>query len=294
MTVKQFKYLFISLRPEQWLKNLVVFAALVFSGNLLNIEMFKATFLTFVAFCMASSGNYILNDLRDRSEDLLHPDKKNRPIAAGQLLTSVALLSSILFILGALIIQFSVGQVAGLVLIAYLAIAFIYTLWLKHIAIVDIILIASGFVLRAIAGGFAINVPISSWLIVCTFFLALFLIIGKRKSEMFILKENGAGHRKSLDEYSPEFLDRMIVITSTLTIAAFAFYTLDEESFDKFGTSNLIYAIPFVLVGVFRYLYLIYVKNFGGKPEKILLTDKVVLLSVIGWIVATFFILYLK
>lgn len=274
-----------ALRPSQWTKNIVVFAAFFFAlGDktlAVPVSAFCQVFLSFICFCFASSGIYIINDLRDLKADRVHPAKRYRAIAAGRvsipLISVVSLLLLISALGGALWISPPFALVVGL----YIGLQFLYTFGLKKIALVDVFIIAIGFVLRAAGGGLAmpVPIPISPWLLVCAFLLALFLALCKRRHEKLLLEEDAGAHRASLEFYDTKLLDQLIAIVSATTIVSYAIYTLSTETAHKFGTSLLAVTIPFVMFGIFRYLDLVYRKEGGGRPEKTLLTDIVMIVD---------------
>ena len=269
--------LLLALRPSQWTKNFVVLAAFAFAlGDRTQIVSFTAFFRVAAAtvlFCLVSSGVYILNDLKDAALDRLHPVKKHRPIAAGRVPARVALsMAGVLLVVG-LAAAAALSPPLALILAGYVALQIGYTLWLKQIALVDILLIAFGFVLRAIAGAVVVGVAISPWLLVCAFMLALFLALCKRRHEKVTLEEVAAEHRAALEHYDQRLLDQLIGVISGATIVCYAIYTLWPDTVHKFGTTHLAFTIPLVIFGIFRYLDLVYRHDGGGRPEKILLTD---------------------
>jgi len=274
-----------ALRPNQWTKNIVVFAAFFFALGDRTLEIPLSSFfqvlLACIFFCLASSGIYIINDLRDLEADRVHPAKKYRAIAAGRvslpLITGVSILLLGIALGGAL----WMSKPFTLILSIYIGLQFIYTFWLKQIALVDIFIIALGFVLRAAGGGLAmpVPIPISPWLLVCAFLLALFLALCKRRHEKILLEGAAGTHRASLEFYDSKLLDQLIAIVSATTIVSYAIYTLSPETAHKFGTSMLAVTIPFVMFGIFRYLDLVYRKEGGGRPEKTLLTDVIMIVD---------------
>lgn len=290
--MKKIKYLLILMRPPQWTKNLLVFAALIFSNSLFKINALITVLLTFCAFCLTSSVIYILNDWKDKQKDRIHPDKRHRPLASGVVSTNEAFIFAGLIVIVDILLILFLGGYVWLVLGAYFLMNIAYTFKFKQVVILDIIILALGFVLRAISGGVVIEVEISSWLIVATFFLALFLVLCKRRFEMVSLGKNAISHRKNLSDYSVQLLDQMIAIVCGVTILAYSLYTLSPETVKKFDTENLIFTIPFVVFGIFKYLHLIYKKQLGGKPEAILLNDKYIQLSIILWILCAILIIY--
>jgi len=280
------KALLISMRPSHWVKNLIIFAALIFAREYTDSEKIGLTLLTFAAFCLATSAVYLFNDVIDRDNDKKHPIKSQRPIASGKLPAPVAVSASFFLILGAVVISLLININTLLALAFYLAINYVYSIALKHMVILDVMTIAAGFVLRAVAGGLAIQVPISPWLLVCTTLLALFLGFGKRRQELSLLTNDAASHRRSLEHYSVPFLDQMISVVTASTVVAYAFYTLSPEVEEHFGTKWLSLTIPFVLYGIFRYLFLIFKKDQGGSPTKLLLTDPPLLICILLWLMA--------
>jgi 4-hydroxybenzoate polyprenyltransferase len=274
-----------SLRPEQWTKNLVVFGALVFSKNFTNLPMIETSVLLFALFCLVSSSVYLFNDVIDYENDRLHPRKSMRPIASGALSRKTAAAVAILLVAAAfLIAALTMNQTTVIIIVAYALLNVLYTVLLKNIVILDVMTIAAGFVLRAVGGGTAIDVPISSWLVVCTILLALFLGFGKRRHELASLDKTAVEHRRSLEHYSTYFLDQMLSVVTASVVVAYTFYTLSPEVQGKLGVQNLVISVPFVLYGIFRYLYLIHKKEEGGSPSRLLLTDLPMLIDVLLWL----------
>ena len=284
--------LFTSLRPEQWTKNLFVFAGLLFGGRLLDIESVALATAAFVIFCALSGSVYLFNDVADREGDRVHPLKSTRPIASGQLRVRTAVLMAgflgVAAIEAATLIRPTLGLVAG----AYLILLLIYSTLLKHVVIVDVLTIAAGFVLRAVAGAVAVAVPISQWLLVCTTLLALFLVLSKRRHELTLLAEDATDHRRILEEYTPYLLDQMVGVVTASTLVAYAIYATSNETAQRLGTDRLGLTIPFVLYGIFRYLYLVHQRRGGGSPSALLLTDRPLLLCVALWVASVVLILY--
>jgi len=273
-----------SLRPEQWIKNLVVFGALVFSKNFFDIPMIEKTFVMFALFCMVSSSTYLFNDVIDYEKDRVHPRKSKRPIASGVVSRKNALvLAAILLVVAVAVAWFVMNTLTLMILLSYAVLNVFYSLVLKHVVILDVMTIAVGFVLRAVGGGIAISVPISAWLVVCTILLALFLGFGKRRHELSSLEDMAIDHRKILEHYSTYFLDQMIAVATASTVMAYTFYTLSPEVEEKLGVEHLEISVPFVLYGIFRYLYLIHKKEEGGSPSRLMLTDFPLLINVLLW-----------
>jgi len=283
-----------SLRPYQWSKNFFVFAPLIFAQKLLDWTATAQVVAAFCIFCLLSGGLYIFNDLQDYEEDKKHPKKCQRPIAAGLISQPTAYLIFIsfsLFSLGtALLLRFEFF----LLVLSYFIIQVLYSLKLKHVVILDVFIISAGFFLRVIAGGIVIAVPLSSWLLICTILLALFLAMSKRRHELVLLETGASTHRPILEEYSPYFLDQMISVVTASTLMAYCLYTISEETINKFGTRNLVFTTPFVLYGIFRYLYLIHQKKEGGSPEELIFKDKPLLINIVLWLFTIGVILYLK
>jgi len=281
-----------TLRPQQWVKNFLLFAGLIFSQNLGRVDFVLKTAAGFALFCLLSSSVYILNDILDVESDRKHPLKSSRPIASGKIKIPTAILLFISLAVFALGLSVWLSPLFALTAISYFVLNLIYSLYLKHVVIIDVMCIALGFVIRAVAGAVLIGVEISAWLVVCTTLLALFLGFGKRRHELLLLETQATNHRKSLSEYSPYFLDQMISVVTASTVVAYAFYTLSPEVVLKLGTKHMDLTIPFVLYGVFRYLYLIHQKEGGGSPTRMLLTDKPILINIILWLMAVILIVY--
>jgi 4-hydroxybenzoate polyprenyltransferase len=282
-----------SLRVQQWIKNLFLFAPLIFSENALNIPLLQKTVLAFVVFCFLTGSVYILNDFRDLEEDRLHPVKSRRPLASGRLGKKQALLSffilAILGLAGSCLINFGFF----FALLSYFVLQVAYSSWLKHIVILDVLVVAVGYLIRVIAGGLAIEVRVSPWLLICTLLLALFLALSKRRHELVFLDNEAGNHRPILKEYTPHLLDQMIAVVTSSVVISYCLYTISTETVEKFGTNNLILTVPFVLYGIFRYLYLVHRKDEGGSPEALIIKDKPLLLAVFFWIAVTTMIIYI-
>jgi len=280
-------------RPTQWAKSLVLFAAIVFAKRLFVAADFLVVCAAFACFCCASSGAYAMNDIRDCERDRRHPLKSRRPIPAGRITRrAAAALAAALMACGlgggALL-----GSGFALLLGLYLALQVAYTFALKDIVILDVMAIATGFVIRAVAGAVVIGVPFSPWLIICTFLLALFLGLAKRRHELVLLEAGATGHRAALREYSPYFLDQMISVVTPSTVVAYAIYTASPEVREKLGTDQLYLTFPFVLFGIFRYLYLVHRRDEGGNPTRLLLRDRPLQIAVLLWILTAIALLYL-
>jgi 4-hydroxybenzoate polyprenyltransferase len=281
-----------SLRPGQWTKNLLVFAGLIFGGRLLDPASVMAAASAFAIFCALSSAGYLFNDVRDREGDRRHPLKQGRPVASGELSSSTAMAAGAVLAGGGLIAATAMTPAFVAVAGAYVLLVFLYSVLLKYIVIIDVLAVAGGFVLRAIAGAVAIAVPFSAWLLVCTTLLALFLGLSKRRHELVLLGDAAIDHRRILHEYSPYLLDQMIAVVTASTLIAYAFYAISAETAARLGTARLGLTIPFVLYGIFRYLYLVHQKRGGGSPAAMLVTDRPLLVCVGLWIATVATLLY--
>lgn len=281
-----------ALRPHQWTKNLLVFAALLFSKHLFEPEPFARALLAFVAFCGLAGAVYLWNDVADIERDRLHPKKKLRPLAKGDLSIRAATLGAVSLVVAALTLSFWLDPRLGGCAASYLALNLAYSFGLKHVVILDVLSISLGFVLRALAGGYAIDVPVTEWLLVLALLLALFLALAKRRHEITSLSEGAAAHRSILAEYSPYLIDQMTSVVTASVVTAYAFYTLSPETVQKFGTAKLSWTLPLVLYGIFRYLYLVHQKERGDSPTDMLLTDRPLLATVALWVALVIAIVY--
>jgi 4-hydroxybenzoate polyprenyltransferase len=280
-----------SLRPRQWIKNLFVFAGLIFSERLFTPLVWPAA-ETFGIFCALSGAIYLVNDVADRAADRLHPDKRHRPIAAGDLTVPVAVGAAVVLLVGALAASARISWALTVIVVSYAVLMLAYSARLKHILIVDVIVVASGFVLRAVAGAVAIRVDISGWLLICTMLVALFLALGKRRAEFMALPTNTESYRPVLSEYSAALLDQMVAVVTASTVTAYALYTMSPETVAKFNSKLMPVTLPFVLYGIFRYLYLLYRRDLGGQPAELLSRDRPLLINALLWAVAMFAIIY--
>jgi 4-hydroxybenzoate polyprenyltransferase len=279
-----------AMRPKQWTKNAVVFAALVFDGRLFEADKFAVVALAAFLFCLTSSAVYLFNDLLDAEADRHHPLKQKRPIASGRLSPGLAKLAIAAIALVVLPVAALITPLFAGILLIYAVLMLAYTFVLKHWVIIDVFVIAGGFVLRAAAGAVVIDVPISPWLYVCTVLLSLFIGFAKRRHELVLLDDNAAAHRKILDDYSPKLLDDLIAVVSAATIMAYSLYTFSAPNLPD--NHAMMLTIPFVIYGIFRYLFLVHQKNRGGAPEQVLLDDVPLLLSIVLWGITATLILY--
>ena len=280
-----------TLRPRQWIKNGFVFAALVFDGKLTVWPLLIRTILAFILFCMVSSTVYIINDLADIEKDRQHPKKKRRALPSGQMQPWFAVLSAVGILAVCLPLSFWLDPYFGLIIVTYLLLNVAYSFALKNVVIIDVMVVAAGFVLRVGAGVIVAEAErFSPWLYVCTIFLALFLAIGKRRHELSYLAAGANDHRKSLNEYTFPFLDEMSHLVTTGAVIAYSIYTFSAVNLPN--NNAMMLTIPFVIYGVFRYQYLIHVKGEGGAPEMLLYTDRPLLLDLMLWGIAVILILY--
>jgi 4-hydroxybenzoate polyprenyltransferase len=279
-----------ALRPLQWTKNGLVFAALAFDRQVFQLEPFLRCFAAFFVFCAVSSGIYLINDVRDAEQDRLHPRKRHRPIAAGELSPERATAAAVGLLSGGFAAAMLIRPAFAAVIAGYMALMIAYSYGLKRLVIIDVFAIAAGFVLRAAGGAVAIGVPISPWLYVCTMLLALFLGFGKRRNELSTLQEAAVHHRANLDSYSLPLLDQIIAVVASATVMTYSLYTFDAPNVP--ANHAMMLTIPFVAYAIFRYLFLIYRKDQGGSPEVLLVTDHPLLLCILGWAATSVAILY--
>lgn len=284
--------LFLSLRPSQWTKNLIIFAALLFGQRLTDPIAALHALAAFIIFCLLSGVVYLFNDVADRDADRLHPTKQHRPVASGAVSRQAALALAAGLGAGTLTAAFWLRPAFGALALAYVVLMALYSGPLKHIVIIDVLTIAIGFVLRAAAGAVAIAVAVGPWLYVLTVLLALFLALSKRRHELVLLADQATGHRRILEEYSPYLLDQMISVVTASTLVAYAIYTVSPDTIEKFQTRSLGLTLPFPLYGIFRYLYLVHQKEGGGSPSEMLLNDRPLLLCVGLWAAAVALIIY--
>ncbi|MFC1734035.1 decaprenyl-phosphate phosphoribosyltransferase [candidate division KSB1 bacterium] len=290
--MKQLKALIIAMRPYQWVKNILVFAGLIFSLSAMDWYKLSLTFGAFLVFCAISSSIYLFNDLRDIEEDKKHPVKKKRPLPSGKLNVNLAKGSMVVLMILAFGFSYYINSFLTLIIFTYFILNIGYSMGLKKIVILDVMIVSIGFLLRAVAGAIVIQVEVSHWLFLCSILLALLITFGKRRHEIYLLNSTAGDHRHSLKEYSLPFLDVMMSISGACAIIAFSLYTMSEETTTRFGTDWLLYTTPFVLFGVFRYFYLIQIKSKGGDPTKMLITDIPSIINGILWLGMIFAIIY--
>lgn len=279
-----------ALRPVQWVKNVFVLAPVVFAQRLADREALMRAALVFVVFCAAASAVYLWNDLRDREEDRRHPLKRQRPIASGAVGVPAATLGALLLAAAGLALGAYLGPAVATLVAVYLAVNLLYAGGVKHVVVLDVMAVASGYVIRVEAGAQAIPVDVSRWLVLCTIFLALFLVLSKRRHELLLLQADAGAHRAVLSNYSPDFLDQMINVVTASTVVAYALYAVDDDTVTRFGSDLLVWTVPLVLFGIFRYLYLVYQVRAARNPTETVVTDLPSVINIALW---GAFVLYL-
>jgi 4-hydroxybenzoate polyprenyltransferase len=282
----------LSLRPRHFAKNILVLAPVVFARHLTDAGPLLKAFAAFVLFCGLSGAGYLLNDAVDREGDRLHKTKATRPVAAGRLPVGMALGVAAALYAASLLFSFALGLEFGWAALAYAAISVGYSLLLKNIVIVDLFTVAAGYVLRVVAGAVAIPVEISGWLLICAMLLSLFIALSKRSVEIRVLQEDASQHRKTLAEYNPHLLDQMTAVITSALLVAYTLYTRAPETVWKVGSGDLAYTVPFVLYGIFRYLYLVHMKEGYHTLERVLVTDKPMIINLILYAVTAAWVIY--
>ncbi len=282
-----------AMRPYQWTKNLLVLAALLFAGELGNGHQILTGLLALIAFCLAASATYVFNDILDIESDREHPKKRHRPLASGALSIGAAWVLLVVLFGTALTLAWTIRLPFLFAVLAYVVLTLAYTLKLKHLAIIDVMTISLGFVIRAVAGAVALDVPFSNWLVVCTFFLATFLGLSKRRHEITLLEEGAQSHRQVLQHYTVHYLDQLILIVAGGALLTYTIYTCSPEVIERLGTDKLYITLPLVAYGLFRYLHLIHHKTGGGDPSQTLIKDKPLGATVLLWAVSCGLIIYL-
>ena len=280
------------LRVRHWIKNLFVFFGLVFSLNLFNPKLVILSSLCFFAFCFASSFVYIINDLIDIDKDRMHPTKKNRAIASSKIDLRLVVLLLIVLLIASLLLSIIVSFKIVIVILIYIVINILYSLFLKHIVILDVMVIAFGFVLSVLAGTFSIDVEASSWILLTTLSVSLFLGFGKRRNEIIVMGKDEYLHRPVLEHYNLKLLEYMIIVSVTLSIITYILYTIDSGTILKFDTDKLYYSVPLVIFGLFRYMYILFKKDRGGDPADIVSKDRYIIATVVIWIVIMILFIY--
>jgi len=300
--MKLFKFLRL-IRVHQWIKNVFVFVPLLFSLHLFDKDYFETTLLAFFVFCLASSAIYVINDLVDIESDRAHPVKKDRPLPSGAISQTAAIITAslLLVLVFWMMMYFNIEFI--LLVVAFVVLNVLYSFWLKNLVLLDVFSIAAGFSIRVLAGAFVIQVPISSWLLLTTMFISLFLGVMKRRSELVLITENlrqktasddqaGSQSRKVLAQYSLNFADQMATIAATGVIVCYALYTVAPRTISIFQTERLIYTTPFVVFGIFRFMYLEYINGKGENTTRALATDLPMIINVILYSIATVMIIY--
>ena len=272
------------MRPEQWLKNGFVLAPIVFSGLVHDPVAWVRSLAAVVAFCAASSAVYLINDVIDRKADRAHPEKSRRPIASGEISVSFAIVVAVVLVASAIAIGVALGGWFPAVLIAYVVLVLLYSAVLKRAVFLDVLVVAAGFVLRVVGGAVAIDVPVSRWILLVAYLLALYLALGKRRSELALLGQEAGNHRVVLGHYTLPMVDQAISVVLGATVLAYALYTVAPDTVAKVGSEGLLATVPIVLYGLFRYLYLLHKHELGGSPTRALLTDRPLLICVVVWL----------
>lgn len=288
-----FNYI-VLMRIEQWIKNLILFAGIIFSKKFFEFNSLYRTLSAFLLFSLIASSQYVINDYLDMEEDANHPEKKNRPLASGAIEPGIALSITIFLLPSAIALSYALEPQFFFICLFYFLFNLVYSKFLKHIVILDVMSISFGFILRAIAGAVVIHVQFSTWLLLCTFMLSLFWGFSKRRGELILLHTSAISHRKILQEYSPAFLDLMMGIVATMTLMSYVMYTISPITIEKLGTDKMYMTIPIVVYAIFRSLYIIYIKNMGHNPTRAILTDKSVLISGMIWTILVIIIMYIK
>jgi 4-hydroxybenzoate polyprenyltransferase len=278
------------IRIKHWVKDVFIFAPLIFSLNFYKPSYISRTLLMCAAFCLAASAVYIFNDIVDRDRDRQHPKKKYRPIASGAVPVKSALVLGTVLSVSSMAVSSVLGLAAGAVILAYIGMNVAYSLFLKNQTFIDVMVIAGGFLLRVLAGTVAINVELSRWMLLTTFFLSLFLGFGKRRKEMLVTA-GSTQHRVVFQDYSVDLLNCLIIVSASLTIITYSLYVVTSKAMISLGPDKFIATIPFVVFGVFRYLFLIYKQNNGGDPAEVLLKDRAMIADVALWVITIFALL---
>ncbi len=285
--MKKVIFFMISLRPKQWIKNIFIFAPLVFSLNFLKFEDIRNSFIAFVLFSLITGSIYILNDCFDKNYDKKHPKKKNRPIASEKLSVRFAVSGAIFIIILALFMIFNFSKNFFYISTIYIVLNILYSVYLKKVVILDVFIIATGFVLRVIVGGVIIKIELSPWILIVTFLLSMFLGFIKRRQELIKINCLEADEDKSritLKKYNLSFLDQLISITTATTLISYISYVLNPQVQERLNTKQLYFTVPFVIFGIFRYLYLTYTKDEGESPEEVIFTDLPFTLNIVIWV----------
>lgn len=288
--INKMKYLFLAMRPYQWSKNLFIFLPVLFGHQLTNLAVILKSGYIFIAFCLTSSAIYLVNDILDVEEDKRHPEKCNRPLASRKITLLQAKITAVILLLVALFFSFLLDSNIGLIISVYIVLNYFYMRFLKHVVIIDVFCVGAFFYLRILAGRLSNNITLSSWIIMCTVLLSLFLAFNKRRYDLEVAKE----HKPVFSKYTIYFIDRVVVIISASVIIVYTLYAMDLQTIQKFGTNHLIYSIPFVYYGIFRFLYLIDTKRYGGDPAHILISDYKMQIDLLLWVIVCIGVIYFK
>jgi 4-hydroxybenzoate polyprenyltransferase len=294
--MKTLFYVFAGMRPRQWTKNLIVFAGLVFSQSIANPQLLLKSVEAFIVFCALSGVVYLINDIADIEKDRIHETKRHRPLPSGRLRVGQAVAAAAVVLVLSLVVAWRVGAGFFAVSVIFLGLNVLYSFVLKRIVLLDVVSISLSFIIRAVAGVAALQevepgIELSPWLLICTLFLSLFLAFCKRRHELVNIEDPGS-HREALDEYSPILIDQLVGITAGGSILSYSIYTIWPDTVERFGTTDLVYTIPLVLIGVMRYLYLVYSKDKGESPSEMLLSERFILITVFLWILLVVAIFY--
>ena len=276
------------MRPKHYVKNFFSLVPLIFALKFTQIDALIKSGMVFLSLCFAASFVYIVNDIKDADKDRLHPVKRNRPIASGRVSAKNAAIFSVILLMISLLLSYVINIKTFIVVSSYIVLNILYTLSLKEIVIIDVMSIALGFILRIVAGACAIEVEVSNWLLLTAISISLFLGFGKRRHELLYVGEN---HRGVLRHYSVQYLDYLMVVSLTMTIMSYSLYTMDKSVMEKFGTDKLIYTVPFVIYGLFRYMYLVYKREEEADPTELVLKDKGIVITVLAWLVMVMFMI---
>lgn len=291
------KEMILLIRPHQWIKNFFIFLPLFFSGNMTNLSLYPPVLISFVAFCLISSSIYCFNDIVDVDSDRLHPVKKNRPIASGKISKKWAYFCMVILIVVSFAIPIVFIKSYSSSLLAILSLYFLlnilYCLCLKNIAILDIVIISIGFVLRLFSGGIVVNIEISKWIVLMTFLLALFLALAKRRDDLLIFNESGEVMRKNIGNYNMDFINNVLTFIAAVVVVCYIMYTISEDVELRLQTDKLYLTSIFVIIGIVRYLQLIFVYNQSGSPTKIVLHDIFLQIDILFWICTFILIIYI-
>ena len=280
------------IRLPQWIKNTFIFLPAFFAGKFFDFALLSELLPGFAAFCLASSCVYTINDLLDKSADEKHPHKKNRPLASARIASSQAIFFAAATGIGSLLLSLWLDKMFFYITGIYILLNILYSVSLKHIPVLDIIIVSSGFLLRIFGGGVLANVPISHWIVIMTFLLALFLALAKRRDDVLIFNESGEKMRKSVDGYNLEFINSAMMVMAAVIVVSYIMYTLSEEVMQRIGSTKIYFTTVFVIAGLLRYLQISFVENDSGSPTRILLYDRFIQLTILGWIASFFLLLY--